>query len=497
MALPPELQHERARIEAIARDYGLVFPRTIFETLDHDKLNEVAAYGGFPTRFPHWRFGMEFEELAKGYRWGLQKIYELVINNDPCYAYLMKSNATVDQKLVIAHVYGHADFFQNNLWFAPTNRRMVDQMANHGIRIRRYMEAVGVEAVEEFLDAAMSLDNLIDPYAAYPTTARRPTPPAEEEAPPRVEVPRLKAKGYMDRYINPPGFLEEQRARLGRERAKAKKFPPEPVRDVLQFLIEYAPLERWQADILGILREEGLYFAPQAMTKIMNEGWATYWHSRILTHHVLDDSEVIDYADHHAGTVHMPPGRLNPYKIGVEMWRDIEERWNRGCFGPEWEACEDAEERRRWDRETGLGRAKMFEVRRIYNDVTFLDEFLTPEFVEEHRLFVYRTNPRTGQREIADRDPKAVRDAVLRSLTHLGRPHVTVVDGNGRNRGELHLVHRHEGVDLEIEASLTTLKNLFKIWTRPVLLETQVEGKGKVLSFDGKEAKAEDTASGG
>ncbi|HET6204866.1 MAG TPA: SpoVR family protein [Planctomycetota bacterium] len=495
-ALSADLERERSRIEGIAFDYGLTFPRTIFELLDHDELNEVASYGGFPTRYPHWRFGMDFEELAKGYRWGLQKIYELVINNDPCYAYLMKSNATVDQKLVIAHVYGHADFFQNNLWFAPTNRRMVDQMANHGIRIRRYMEAVGVEAVEDFLDATLSLDNLIDPYASYPSAARRPAPP-EEEPSTRVEVPRLKAKGYMDRYINPPGFLEGQRTRLERERAKAKKFPPEPVRDVLQFLIEYAPLERWQADILGILREEALYFAPQAMTKIMNEGWATYWHSRILTHHVLGDDEVIDYADHHSGTVFMAPGRLNPYKIGVELWRDIEERWNRGCFGPEWEACEDAEERRRWDRETGQGLPKMFEVRRIYNDVTFLDEFLTPEFVEEHRLFAYRTNPRTGQREIADRDPKAVREAVLRSLTHLGRPWVAIADANGRNRGELHLHHRHEEIDLEIEPTLATLKNLHKIWTRPVLLETQIEGKGKVLSFDGKEAKVEDAGPGG
>src|SRR5512134_1846414 len=140
MNLPADIERARRDIERYAREFGLDFYDVVFELLDYDQLNEVAAFGGFPTRYPHWRFGMEYEELSKSYSYGLSKIYELVINNDPCYAYLMRSNSLTDQKLVMAHVYGHCDFFKNNYWFGQTNRKMMDEMANHGNRIRRYMD---------------------------------------------------------------------------------------------------------------------------------------------------------------------------------------------------------------------------------------------------------------------------------------------------------------------------------------------------------------------
>src|SRR5258705_12538090 len=131
-----------------ARGFGLDPIRTVFELVAHDEMNEVAAYGGFPTRYPHWRFGMDFEGLAKGYEYGLSKIYEMVINNDPCYAYLLEGNSSVDQKMVMAHVYGHCDFFKNNFYFSRTNRRMIDGMANHSARIRKHIERLGIEKVE-------------------------------------------------------------------------------------------------------------------------------------------------------------------------------------------------------------------------------------------------------------------------------------------------------------------------------------------------------------
>jgi len=162
MSLTPELSAFKDEIRGYAREYGLDFYETIFEVVEYDELNEIASFGGFPTRYPHWRFGMEYEELAKGYSYGLSKIYEMVINNDPCYAYLMRCNNLVDQKLVMAHVYGHCDFFKNNLWFAHTNRKMMDEMANHAIRIRRYVEHFGENRVENFVDVCLSLENLID-----------------------------------------------------------------------------------------------------------------------------------------------------------------------------------------------------------------------------------------------------------------------------------------------------------------------------------------------
>ncbi len=492
--LTPELLQERDKIKAVAETYGLDFYETVFELVDAEELNEIASYGGFPRRYPHWRFGMEYDQLAKSYEYGLSKIYELVINNDPCYAYLMRNNPVVDQKLVMAHVYGHCDFFKNNLWFAHTNRKMIDQMANHGTQVRRFVEAVGQDAVEDFLDIATSLDNLIDVHSVY----RKAAPRAKEEhgsASRResIDVPRLRAKDYMERYINPPEYLERERQRMLAEQSQAKRFPPKPVKDVLAFLIEHAPLEPWEREILSLIREEAYYFAPQGMTKIMNEGWASFWHSRIMTRHALTDAEIIDFADHHSGTVHATPGRINPYKLGIELFRDIETRWNKGRFGREWERCDDAEKRLAWDLELGEGMKKIFEVRKIYNDITFLEEFLTPEFAEEQKLFVYGMNQRTGRVEILDRDPTRVKKELLKALTNFGQPYITVADANYANRGELLLEHRWDGVEIQVQQAQATLRNVQRLWRRPVHLHTFVEGKGRVLSFDGRSDASKET----
>ena len=165
--LPAEIRAVQDELEQRARDYGLDFFETIFEVVDYEEMSMLAAFGGFPLRYPHWRFGAQYDELMKGYSYGLQKIYEMVINTDPCYAYLLDVNAMTDQKLVIAHVYGHCDFFKNNAWFARTNRKMLDQMANHAARVNRYIDRFGYEAVEEFIDACLSIEDLIDPYSPH------------------------------------------------------------------------------------------------------------------------------------------------------------------------------------------------------------------------------------------------------------------------------------------------------------------------------------------
>src|SRR6202007_3200778 len=172
---------------------------------------------------------MAFEELKKGYDYGLSKIYEMVINNDPCYAYLMRCNHTVDQKLVMAHVYGHCDFFKNNAYFGHTNRKMMDEMANHGSRIRRYVEKYGEDEVEAFVDRCMSIDDLIDLHS---TAIRRRAPgrrsafPPEPEEDSSLQPTRVKSKDYMDADINPRAALkaEEEERRKAKEQA-ARSFP--------------------------------------------------------------------------------------------------------------------------------------------------------------------------------------------------------------------------------------------------------------------------------
>jgi stage V sporulation protein R len=486
MSLTARLYDLKQEIEGYARNYGLDFFETIFEVLNYDQINMVAAYGGFPNRYPHWRFGMEYEQLAKGYEYGLSKIYEMVINNDPCYAYLLESNAEVDQKIVMAHVFGHSDFFKNNFSFDQTNRKMMDEMANHATRVRRWIDRIGLDQVEDFVDRALSLENLIDYHS--PFFAKRPSRKLEEE-PEHTQVTGFKVnREYMRGYVNPKEYLEEQRRKLEEEKQeRARRFPERPERDVVLFLLEHAPLERWEFDLLSIIREEAYYFAPQGQTKVMNEGWASFWHSTIMTQKALKDSEVIDYADHHSGTLGTRPGSVNPYKLGLELYRHIEERWNKGRFGKEYEDCDDLRERRAWDRKLGLGRQKIFEVRRHYNDVTFIDEFLTPEFAMDQKLFVYGFNDKRNVWEIASREFKAIKEKLLHQLTNFGQPIIEVVDGNFENRAELCLAHKHDGTDLKMDYAKDTLRNLQTMWKRPVNLVTKIDGKGILLRFDGKE----------
>lgn len=298
----------------------------------------------------------------------------------------------------------------------------------------------------------------------------------------------------MDAYINPPEFLEARKEALKAKRQEKKRFPESPEADVLLFLLEHAPLSNWQRDVLSIIREEAYYFLPQAQTKIMNEGWATYWHSRIMTEKVLNDGEIIDYADHHSGTVGGSRMRLNPYRLGLALFRDIEERWDKGRFGKEYEECEDVAVRDTWDLNLGLGEKKIFEVRRLYNDLTFVDTFLTDDFCRRHKLFVYAKEDSQHVWLIKTREFKKIKEAILGELTNLGRPLIKVLDGNFENRGELLLVHHHEERDLKWNFAQDTLANLHRLWRRPVHLETKKEGKGIRLSFDGKEHRILDLA---
>ena len=488
--LPPYLYEIQRGIEEIARGYGLNFFEQVYEILDYKQMSEVAAYGGFPTRYPHWRFGMEFERLSKSHAYGLSKIYELVINNDPCYAYLLEGNSTVEQKLVMAHVCAHNDFFKNNYYFSKTNRKMIDDMANNATRVRRLMERHGVDKVESFIDVCLSIDNLIDPMSMFIKRKRDARLDAEDKPVDKGPM-RLKVQNpYMERYINPPELFKvpdrDQAAEDAEAMAPPPKFPAHPERDVLSFLSEHAPLEAWQRDILEMVRREAYYFAPQGMTKIMNEGWAVYWHSMMMTRDVLDDSEIIDYADLNAGVLSggFP---FNPYKIGVELFRHIEDRWNKGRFGKEWNECDDLDTKRTWDRRLGLGREKIFQVRAIYHDVTFIDEFFTEDFCREQLFFTYGWNKRSSHWELQSRQYQEIKDKLLTMLTNFGQPVICVEDGSYENRGELLLSHRHDGVDLRVDWARDTLVNLYKVWRRPVNLATLLEDTEKVLRFDGKE----------
>ena len=317
-------------------------------------------------------------------------------------------------------------------------------MANHAVSIRSFGEQFGYDTVESFIDECLSLENLIDVYHPYE-------------------------------------FLHEKKRKEKKNQRALKE------KDILGFLVEHAPLEEWQKEILLMLREEAYYFIPQAQTKIMNEGWASFWHSKILTEKILKDSEIIDFADHHAGTLASQPGQINPYKLGIEIFRDIEERWNKGKFGEEYEACDDSEFKKNWDKKCGEGFKKVFEVRKLYNDVTFVDEFLTPDLCERLKLFVYAYNKRNGTYEIMDRDTQKVKEKLLFSLSNFGQPFIYAADENYEGKGNLLLQHDHQGVDLKLTDTKETLERLQKLWKKNVCLETVINGEKRILTFDGKD----------
>lgn len=456
MSLPSNLDEIQGDVIKYVKDFNLdPFP-VIFELCDFDQLYEIASYGGFPTRYPHWRFGMVYEHLSKGYKYGLQKIYELVINHNPCYAYLLKSNDIVDQKLVMAHVYGHSDFFKNNSLFQSTNRKILEKMANHSTKIRDLSDRLGIDRVEGFIDQCLTVENLIDPYLSATIAS---------------SSPLNNSIRYPAHFTGDDKIIE--------------KIPKD--RDIIKFIIENGELEDWEVDILSLIREESYYFAPQTMTKIMNEGWASYWHSKIMTERALKHKEIIDYAEHHAGTLAIIPGEINPYKLGLELFRDIEERWDKGKFGPEFDECNSYEERQKWNLKRGLGREKIFEVRKIYHDVSFIDTFLTEDFCFKQKYFTYAYNRRSGRYEIVDRDWKKVKEKMLFGLTNLGRPIIYVTDGNHEGREELLLSHAHIGVDLKIDEAKDALAAVHKIWKKSVHLITEIAGQKKLLTFTGEE----------
>ncbi len=444
--LSKELAEFQKSIQAIAKGYDLDFFETVFEMVDYSQMNQIAAYGGFPIRYPHWRFGMEYEGLSKGYEYGLSKIYELVINNDPCYAYLLEGNSTTDQKLVMAHVFGHCDFFKNNKWFENTDRKMMDTMGNHASRVRRHIDKYGIQTVENFIDTCLSLENLIDRYRPY------------------VKNPNRK---------NTDG------------EAYAEK-------DILNFLIQHAEIEDWKKDIIQIIRAESYYFSPQGMTKIMNEGWASYWHAKMMTQDICHDHEIVQFADVHSGTMAMSPNGFNPYKIGIELYRNIEERWNRGQFGREWSDCKDIQKKASWNLNLNQGREKIFQVRRDYNDVGFIDEFLTEEFCVENKLFVYKFNKKTNKFEIDTRDFKAIKSKLLFQLANFGQPIISAVDHNTNNKGELLLSHLFEGVEMQPDYMKETMARVFEIWQKPVHISTVLDKEAKVVTYDGQEFQIKD-----
>ncbi|BDG62021.1 SpoVR family protein [Caldinitratiruptor microaerophilus] len=476
-----ELEDAIARIIDRAGEAGLDFFDMRFEICPADIIYTFGAYG-MPIRFSHWSFGKAFHRMKMDHDYGLARIYELVINSDPCYAFLLDTNTLLQNKMIAAHVVAHCDFFKNNWRFRDTNRKMVWTMAAFAGRVRQYEQEYGRDRVERFLDAVLAIHEHVDPL---PDPDRGAAAGASRDG---AQRPGGRAAGSdqdpygdlwnLDRYIpaaaapaeaprpegaGPGARGDASRGEPPRAEAGARGAARRPTRDLLLFLLERAPdLEDWQRDILSSVRSESLYFRPQLETRIMNEGWASLWHARIMRDLDLTPEESLEFARMHAAVLAPSRFHLNPYHLGLHIFSDIEARY---------------------------GTEKLFEVREVDTDVSFIRNYLTRDLVERLDLYLFRKN---GDRWEVTRDHsdwEAVRDGLVRLISNCGFPYIYAEDHDYQKRGELYLRHGYEGVELDPHDLTRTLPHVYHIWGRPVHLET-VEGDRPVrYTYDGHEVQ--------
>lgn len=470
--------------------WGLDYYPTIIQKVSYDQMSEIAAYGGFPERYPHWYWGMQYEELQRGYELNRHRIFELVVNTNPCVIYILASNTKVDNICVVAHATGHNDFFKNNIYFAPTDGNMMNKLANHGARIRKYMDRWGREKVTEFIDNVLRIQTLIDPGKAWEERVIK-EPILKDsrtyEHPRKIQVD--KDRMYMDPWLNPKEHIDKEKKRIEKEEiATELEIFKEPDKDIFGFLKDHAHLKPWQQDILAMLYEEALYFAPQRITKTLNEGWASYTDYEIMANQgyvSLGQSEdtrgIFEYSIH---KMQVLGGKYstNPYKIGFYLLLDIKERWDKGQFGVEWEECKDKKQKENWNLNLNLGKEKIFEVRKFYNDLTFINEYFTQDFCDKFEFFEWKRYP-NGEYQIESRDAKRIKKKLLKKYVNGGLPDIRITDSNHKNKGWLLLQHYADGRILHTPYALATMTSLYFFWKKEVVLATIDSNGDEIVYF--------------
>jgi stage V sporulation protein R len=464
-----ELEIAVEQIWQIAQGFGLDPYPTNFEIVPATVMYEVGSYA-LPGRYSHWTFGKAYHRMKTMYDFGLSKIYEVVINTNPSYGFLLETNSPIQNKMVIAHVLGHVDFFKNNTYFSKTNRRMVESVSTHAQRMMEYEFKHGRKTVERFLDAVLAIEEHIDPYFFI----KREVPAEEEKR--RAEQPRREGRyddlwllDKAEREARNPVVTEDDKNRGSRERI--------PEKDLLYYIMKNSPtLVPWQRDAIAMVHEEMEYFVPQMQTKIMNEGWASIWHARIMRALELTDNDHIEFANLHSGVVSPQKGQLNPYYLGYKIYEDIERRWNDPT----------TEERKKFSRSGKEGRDKIFEVRELDNDVSFLRNYLTEELCEELDLFVFELIEEE-EWTITEKRWEKVRDQLVANMTNFGFPYLQVEDGDYNGNRELYLKHRYEGTELDLRYGRKALEHVYALWGRPVHLETVIDEESTVLHYNGDE----------
>jgi stage V sporulation protein R len=452
------------RVRDKAAEFGLDWYPQEFEICDHNGMLGYMAYSGMPSHYPHWSYGKSYEKLKTLYDYGVSGLpYEMVINSNPAIAYLMRDNSLLLQILTIAHVYGHNDFFKNNFTFKSTRAELtIEVFKAHALRVRRYEEdpSIGVDKIEHVLDAAHALSLQCRRNLAIKKLDREEqVERALDAAQPRVDpFHRVHAR---------PAFKE----------ADTRKVPLEPDEDLLLFIRDHNPfLAEWEKDLLTIADEEAKYFLPQMETKIMNEGWASYWHKQIVESLALEQGLHLEFIVRHNQVLRPAPGSINPYHLGFKIWEDLYRR----------HTSPTPEEIKKHGAPTKSGKEKIFEAREVERDSSFLRRYLTEELMRELDMFEYEAR---GDElvidKVSDKDGwKAVKETLIRNVGAGSIPVIKVEDADfGQNR-TLYLKHYHDGRDLQLEYAEKTLAFVQRLWGHESVLETTLQGKRSLLCYN-------------
>ncbi len=445
-----ELELWNRRIEDIVHQTGLNCYEQEFELVSYEGMTAYEAYSGMPSHYPHWSFGKAYERIRTLNKYNLSGLpYEMVINSDPCIAYLMKDNSLLLQILTMAHVYGHNDFFKCNRLFRTINRAAytVEMFKNHAERIRKYISdpSIGYAKVERVLNAAHALR-----YQCSRTVGSKKLDAGEIRK--RLQRKNKRKTSDFPLLESKPSYDEQQ--------PDLRHVPLEPDEDLLLFIGTYGRFEEWERDIIDIVREETLYFIPQIETKIMNEGWASFWHYNIVSRLELPQKLYFEFLRRHNQVIRPYEGRINPYFLGFKIYSDLQEKYKN---------------------DTG----KIFEAREIERDESFIRRYLTKELCAEMKLYEYE---KEGNEyvisEVADDEGwMKIRDTIAESSGLGGIPVVVVTDWN-QKENTLILEHIYDGRELDFQYANETLKHLTDLWEGKVILNTMADGKNRAIMCD-------------
>ncbi|MBV8124063.1 MAG: SpoVR family protein [Burkholderiaceae bacterium] len=462
-------------IRQTAERFGLDTYANQLEIITAEQMMDAYASVGMPVNYRHWSYGKEFIATERNYKRGQMGLaYEIVINSDPCIAYLMEENTMAMQALVIAHAcYGHNSFFKGNYLFRMWTdaSSIIDYLVYAKNYVADCEERYGMETVEQMLDSCHALMNYgVDRY-------RRPAKLslAQEQA------RREDRLSYAQQQINDLWRTLPRRTEKDTEAQEARRFPEEPQENLLYFIEKNAPLlEPWQREIVRIVRKIAQYFYPQRQTQVMNEGWATFWHHRLLNQMYddgyLSDGMMIEWLKSHTNVIaQQPMANLNPYALGFAMYTDIK----RICEHP-------TEEDRRWfpDIAGAPWLPTLHHAMRNYKDESFIGQYLSPNLMREFRLFSIVDDEKQSDYYISaihdDSGYQHVREALSRQYDLSTRePNIQVWNVNLRGDRSLTLRHtQHQDRPLD-DGAQEVLKHVARLWGFGVNLES-VNSRGEV-----------------